>query len=168
MTARSLRLCTVGAAAAQQLFDAEAPAPELRQLSHDVFFLESSLSPSPSPSPSPEGIVLCTNECVYNADTTCDDGGLGAGWAQCAEGTDCADCGPRVIIPDPEPAQPPRPPLMPPPPLPPSPPPSLPQTMVECAEDDLTGCVSVCANSCYLPSQADTSNVSSCAEDLNT
>lgn len=38
---------------------------------------------------------LCSDTCPFNNDGTCDDGGEGAVYNLCDEGTDCADCGPR-------------------------------------------------------------------------
>jgi len=49
-------------------------------------------SPSPQP-PSPPGI--CTEQCNYNQDNDCDDGGAGSEYAACDLGTDCTDCGTR-------------------------------------------------------------------------
>ena len=53
----------------------------------------------------------CDNTCIgqpdYASDGYCDDGGPGADYSDCDLGTDCADCGPRVM-----------PPPAPPPPLP--------------------------------------------------
>lgn len=38
---------------------------------------------------------LCMDSCSYAFDGECDDGGPGSMFAECAYGTDCADCGPR-------------------------------------------------------------------------
>jgi len=38
---------------------------------------------------------LCMDTCQYAFDGECDDGGPGSMFAECAYGTDCADCGPR-------------------------------------------------------------------------
>jgi hypothetical protein len=40
--------------------------------------------------------VLCNDACAYSGDRVCDDGGPGAGYGDCAYGTDCTDCGTRV------------------------------------------------------------------------
>ena len=37
----------------------------------------------------------CSNTCNHASDGDCDDGGSGAEFSNCAQGTDCADCGPR-------------------------------------------------------------------------
>ena len=60
---------------------------------------------------------LCNDTCIYKADQDCDDGGVGSSYDSCLSGTDCTDCGPRLL--------PPPPPTMP-PSLPPPPPPALP------------------------------------------
>jgi hypothetical protein len=44
------------------------------------------------PSSAPE---LCENSCSFARDGVCDDGGSGASFAECALGSDCADCGMR-------------------------------------------------------------------------
>ena len=60
-------------------------------------------------------------------DGTCDDGGPGAEYSFCELGTDCADCGPRLVWPpSPPPSLPPPPSPPPPSPPPPSPPPPSP------------------------------------------
>ena len=38
---------------------------------------------------------LCSDTCETRRDGVCDDGGLGAAYSVCANGTDCSDCGPR-------------------------------------------------------------------------
>ena len=82
------------------------------------------LAPSPLLPPLPMASYACSNVCGSNADWVsdgvCDDGGAGAEFTVCTVGTDCADCGPRIV--------PPPPPLPPSPPTPPSPlaPPLLP------------------------------------------
>lgn len=43
----------------------------------------------------PEPQPLCSDTCRFARDGECDDGGPGADFAECALGTDCADCGPR-------------------------------------------------------------------------
>ncbi|RVU48848.1 hypothetical protein EA187_05310 [Lujinxingia sediminis] len=52
-----------------------------------------------------EPAMVCTNTCASARDGECDDGGTGALFDGCAYGTDCADCGSRPAInePDPEP-----------------------------------------------------------------
>ena len=58
--------------------------------------------PSPSPPPSPFTThAACTNTCSRHArDGFCDDGGPGAEYQTlCDLGTDCEDCGPRVMPP---------------------------------------------------------------------
>jgi len=65
---------------------------------------------------------MCTETCVYASDGWCDDGGPGAEYSACSVGTDCTDCGPRML---PTPPSPPPPSPSPPPPSPPPPPPPL-------------------------------------------
>ena len=76
----------------------------------------------------PVAAQQCENTCpgypLWANDGVCDDAGPGSEYDVCAFGTDCADCGPRVM----PPSQPPSPPT-PPPPL--SPPPT-PPPMCEC------------------------------------
>ena len=73
-----------------------------------------SLPPAPPttpPSPAqPPG--LCGNACTWAFDGYCDDGGTGALYDWCEWGSDCSDCGLRLL----------EPPLLPQPALPPSPP----------------------------------------------
>jgi len=85
-------------------------------------------SPPPHrPPPISPGAFLCTDSCRYAGNGACQDGGLGSIQpASCELGTDCADCGGRLLTPLPPPSRPPPPPLpLPPPPapspLPPSP-----------------------------------------------
>ena len=59
--------------------------------------------PAPHPSPSPPGVYGCLNDCLYAFDTECDDGGPGSEYAACSSGTDCDDCGPRLLQPSPPP-----------------------------------------------------------------
>ena len=40
---------------------------------------------------------ICTETCNWATDADCDDGGPGAEYARCAQGTDCTDCGPRAL-----------------------------------------------------------------------
>ena len=39
---------------------------------------------------------LCSHECVYLSDGDCDDGGPGAEYYYCNQGSDCEDCGFRA------------------------------------------------------------------------
>jgi hypothetical protein len=67
-------------------------------------------------SPSP----LCSEGCGSSGDGRCDDGGEGADFGVCALGTDCEDCGPRLIAPQSTlPLGTPPPPYLPPPAPPP-------------------------------------------------
>ena len=72
----------------------------------------------------------CDNTCVgnpsYAADGDCDDGGPDSDFGHCSYGTDCIDCGTRVM-PPPQPQPP-----LPPPLSPPSPPPPLPPFACAC------------------------------------
>jgi hypothetical protein len=50
------------------------------------------------PGPSiPPGSPGCTNTCEFAGDGECDDGGDGSELDLCALGSDCDDCGPRVL-----------------------------------------------------------------------
>ena len=73
---------------------------------------------------------LCQETCIgapqYASDGYCDDGGPGAEYSDCAFGTDCTDCGPRMLPPPPSPPPPPSTPRPSPPPPSPSPPPPPP------------------------------------------
>ena len=106
------------------------------------------MPPPPSPSPPPPWFAddpaaaysCCTNTCIggptyWIQDGFCDDGGPGAQFAYCQEGSDCDDCGGflgteayptrcRPPPPSPPPPSPPPPSPQPPSPPPPSPPPS--------------------------------------------
>ena len=63
-----------------------------------------SLNPSPSPEPSPSpGGSTCRNDCVHASDGDCDDGGEGAEYNVCYEGSDCDDCGAFEAEPSPSP-----------------------------------------------------------------
>ncbi|MEZ4720388.1 MAG: hypothetical protein R2813_00755 [Flavobacteriales bacterium] len=42
--------------------------------------------------------VKCDNECYFAMDGQCDDGGPGSSSSYCNFGTDCEDCGKRVVI----------------------------------------------------------------------
>ena len=41
--------------------------------------------------------IECSNMCIYPVDGDCDDGGPGAEFTSCQLGTDCFDCGSRVV-----------------------------------------------------------------------
>ena len=44
--------------------------------------------------------IACHNDCAgrsWGSDSDCDDGGEGAEYATCPLGSDCQDCGPRVV-----------------------------------------------------------------------
>jgi hypothetical protein len=67
--------------------------------------------------------MICLDTCGTAGDTVCQDGGWKAFGSMCEYGTDCSDCGSRLLL-DP----PPSPPVIPPPPPPtPQPPPPTPQ-----------------------------------------
>merc|ERR1712185_661728 len=68
--------------------------------------------PSPPAPPMLPGGSQCLDTCNWASDGVCEDGGPGAEWSDCALGTDCTDCGPRVM-PPPSPTSPPRPPMLP-------------------------------------------------------
>ena len=69
---------------------------------------EEPLPPSPPPPPPPPA-TLCDRTCPrspgWASDGDCDDGGLGSEYSGCDLGTDCTDCGVRVI-PSPSPPPP--------------------------------------------------------------
>ena len=69
-------------------------------------------TPPPPPSPPPPP-TICLDTCRTAIDTVCQDGGWGAMGDWCEFGTDCSDCGSRLLL-DP----PPSPPVFPPPPPP--------------------------------------------------
>merc|ERR1719198_2089709 len=53
------------------------------------------------------GVRLCSNDksvCTWIDDGACDDGGLGSSYSECDLGTDCNDCGERIVTPSPTPA----------------------------------------------------------------
>lgn len=56
---------------------------------------------SPAPPGPPPPVTVCLNSCpenpVFTSDAECDDGGPGADFELCTYGTDCADCGPRLV-----------------------------------------------------------------------
>ena len=68
-------------------------------------------------------LQICTETCNFASDGLCDDGGPGAEYLFCSRGSDCTDCGFRVLKP---PSPPPYLPYPPPPPYPPAPPPPSP------------------------------------------
>ena len=81
-------------------------------------------APPAAPPPPPFTVVMCKNNCKFNFDGVCDDGGENSETNTCSPGYDCADCGVRPFFPPSPPAQLPRaPPTPSAPPLPPSPPP---------------------------------------------
>jgi hypothetical protein len=41
--------------------------------------------------------LLCSNTCQFQGDGECDDGGLDTSVLDCTFGTDCANCGVRVL-----------------------------------------------------------------------
>ena len=69
-------------------------------------------SPPPAQPPSPPATTLCANSCPerpsYANDSFCDDGGPSSVYSSCSYGTDCADCGVRVITYSPPPSTPDR------------------------------------------------------------
>jgi len=86
---------------------------------HDVPF-----PPFPPPPP-PSAPSMCRDDCASAQDGQCNDGGQGAVDAVCPIGTDCSDCGARLVVPPPapppsSPPSPVRPPAS--PPIPPAPP----------------------------------------------
>ena len=40
----------------------------------------------------------CEDRCVFANDGECDDGGPGSKFGYCDLGTDCTDCGKRILI----------------------------------------------------------------------
>lgn len=60
------------------------------------------LPPPPPPTvypPAPVGMFYrCTETCSGTNDNTCNDGGPGSEFSACTLGTDCTDCGPRLIV----------------------------------------------------------------------
>ena len=78
------------------------------------------LPPPPDPRPPPRpplspprppylpivgGAYLCSDTCgFWSSDGECNDGGPGSeGYSPCPLGTDCTDCGPRLVYPPPPP-----------------------------------------------------------------
>lgn len=41
--------------------------------------------------------TVCNNDCLWANDGQCDDGGDGSDTSLCGEGSDCDDCGPRLV-----------------------------------------------------------------------
>eukprot|EP00966_Prymnesium_polylepis_P217420 5032093-Prymnesium_polylepis.1 len=64
---------------------------------------------APPPPPAAQGHASCTEACQYAMDGFCDDGGGGSQYSDCYLGSDCTDCGARVMPPS-VPPLPPRPP----------------------------------------------------------
>ena len=119
------------------------------------------LLPPPSSSLPPS---RCLDTCVTAGDAICQDGGWGASGVWCEFGTDCADCGPRLVthpppsplrfpppplpLPTPSPPSPPVPAVLPAPPAPPSSPPLLSICLDSCHLDRHG--LSICLESCHL------------------
>ena len=40
---------------------------------------------------------VCTDECIFDDDGICDDGGPNSSFSLCEGGTDCTDCGAKLI-----------------------------------------------------------------------
>jgi len=96
---------------------------------------------------------LCSNTCYADHDERCDDGGKESDFAQCALGTDCADCGPRNVPPMPpklkrnfgqSPRLPPPPPLAPPPPAMPPRQPDVACTPMNQTDSSIVKCLPWC------------------------
>ena len=63
-------------------------------------------SPSPpTPPPASPPPMICLNTCGTDGDGVCQDGGWGAFGSMCEFGTDCSDCGSRLLL-DPPPSPP--------------------------------------------------------------
>ena len=79
--------------------------------------------------------LLCQNSCFFDGDSDCDDGGSGAKYNSCPSGSDCDDCGLRVlpVVLPPPPLPPPLPPSAPPRPLSPRPPPYTDGSIIPCS-----------------------------------
>ena len=73
--------------------------------------------------------MICLDTCGTAGDTVCQDGGWGAFGSMCEFGTDCSDCGSRLLL-DP----PPSPPVFPPPPPPTPQPPGATTEIVSAKE----------------------------------
>lgn len=54
---------------------------------------------APDAGPPGPPVTLCANDCAFDGDGACDDGGPGSTGAFCPLGSDCADCGPRECVP---------------------------------------------------------------------
>ena len=85
--------------------------------------------PPPSPPPASPPPMICLDTCGTAGDTVCQDGGWGAFGSMCEFGTDCSDCGSRLLL-DP----PPSPPVFPPPPPPTPQPPGATNEIVSAKE----------------------------------
>jgi hypothetical protein len=70
--------------------------------------------PPPSPPLPPPPPMICLDTCGTAGDTVCQDGDWGAFGSMCEFGTDCSDCGSRLLLDPPA-----SPPVFPPPPSPP-------------------------------------------------
>ena len=91
--------------------------------------------------------MICLDTCGTAGDAVCQDGGWGAFGSMCEFGTDCKDCGARLLV-DPPPIPPLFPPQLPPSPEPaaPLPPPANSSTELDsycelttCTKEDITG-----------------------------
>ena len=103
------------------------------------------MPPLPPLAPPPPW-MLCSNTCPGYAHTgACQDGGIGAMSDRCAYGTDCADCGPRHMLPPSLPGSPSPPPglLSPPRPRAPSPVPEPPPHPVSVGDPSHSSAVPV-------------------------
>ena len=90
-------------------------------LGTDCFDCGPRTMPPLPPLPPPPPWMLCSNTCPGYAHTgACQDGGTGAMSDRCAYGTDCADCGPRNMLPPSLPGSPSPPPGLQSPPPPPA------------------------------------------------
>eukprot|EP00966_Prymnesium_polylepis_P088161 2040562-Prymnesium_polylepis.1 len=92
--------------------------------------------------------TVCINTlCSFASDGDCDDGGPGSEFTRCAMGTDCADCGPRLVslLPSPPPSEPPSQPSL--------PACSCPQTHTHCSLTD---------GICYVSAFSSTDNKDVC------
>ena len=87
--------------------------PEIEYAQFDATVL-----PPPSPPPLSPPPQICMDTCGNAGDGVCQDGGWKAYGSMCEFGTDCSDCGSRLLL-DPPPSPPVFPPPPPPTPLPP-------------------------------------------------
>lgn len=108
-----------------------------------MWLTSDTLTPPPSPTP-PWYRTMCSDTCIYYTnDGDCDDGGDGSAYSLCDLGTDCHDCGYRLVYEGPSPS-PPVPPSPSPPP-PPSPPRACPTRVMQlcdrlCGTDTCSRC----------------------------